>query len=389
MKCPKCGNDQIGTKECEACGLIFEKFRRTQEMRDRGQIPVRSRPASSGSTQVLRWGVLGGCILLVGGFLFFKGGNGPPPQSDPQPPAMVATPSSEESPGTQKEGMEPFAGLDIVSQLEKNMPPGNQTESARNATVFIETPWGQGSGFFINEGCTVVTNRHVVRLTPKNIAELEAMIAGAKREAKKIEKMIQNHKRVYQRVENGEGRLVGPVSSLEELGQKIDSDQENLDGFLQEIREKENILDKNRFSSDLSIVLADGTKLPGLIDFFSDEHDLAFVRPLQNARCPAIPTGDSSALNQGDKLFTIGNPMGLRHVVTSGVFSGNNEIDGKEMLQTDASINPGNSGGPLIDQEGRVVGINTLVMAAAQGIGFAIPIEVAMKLLPTGVGGGQ
>jgi S1-C subfamily serine protease len=158
---------------------------------------------------------------------------------------------------------------------------------------------------------------------------------------------------------------------------------------LQEIREKENILDKNRFSSDLSIVLADGTKLPGLIDFFSDEHDLAFVRPLQNARCPAIPTGDSSALNQGDKLFTIGNPMGLRHVVTSGVFSGNNEIDGKEMLQTDASINPGNSGGPLIDQEGRVVGINTLVMAAAQGIGFAIPIEVAMKLLPTGVGGGQ
>jgi S1-C subfamily serine protease len=94
-------------------------------------------------------------------------------------------------------------------------------------------------------------------------------------------------------------------------------------------------------------------------------------------------------LSQGDKLFTIGSPMGLRHVVTSGVFSGNNEIDGKEMLQTDASINPGNSGGPLIDQEGRVVGINTLVMTAAQGIGFAIPIEVAMKLLPTGVGGGQ
>ena len=389
MNCPKCGNDQIGTKECEVCGLVFEKFRRSQEMRDQGQIPVRSRPKSAGSTHVLRWGVLSVCILLVGGFLFFKGGKGPAPQSDPQPPAMVATPSAEEFPDTQKEGMEPFAGLDIASQLEKNMPPGNQTERARNATVFIETPWGQGSGFFIDDRCTVITNRHVVRLTPKNIAELEAMIAGAKREAEKIEKMIQKHKGIYQKVENGEGRLFGSVSTLEELGQKIESDEENLDGFLQEIREKENILEKNRFSSDVSIVLADGTKLPGLIDFVSDEHDLAFVRPLQNARCPAIPTGDSSALSQGDKLFTIGNPMGLRHVVTSGVFSGNNEIDGKEMLQTDASINPGNSGGPLIDQEGRVVGINTLVMTAAQGIGFAIPIEVAMKLLPTGVGGGQ
>ncbi|BCL61343.1 hypothetical protein DGMP_20360 [Desulfomarina profundi] len=68
--------------------------------------------------------------------------------------------------------------------------------------------------------------------------------------------------------------------------------------------------------------------------------------------------------------------MGLRHTVTSGVFSGyRKRKDGQIFLQTDAAINPGNSGGPLIDENGFVYGVNTMILRGTEGIGFAIPIE--------------
>ena len=73
-------------------------------------------------------------------------------------------------------------------------------------------------------------------------------------------------------------------------------------------------------------------------------------------------------------MFTIGNPSGLTYTVTSGVFSGFRNEGKESYLQTDAPINPGNSGGPLVDANGRVLGINTMVMRNAQNIGFAIPI---------------
>ncbi|MCP4135891.1 MAG: DegQ family serine endoprotease [bacterium] len=100
--------------------------------------------------------------------------------------------------------------------------------------------------------------------------------------------------------------------------------------------------------------------------------------------------GDSSKLETGDWVIAIGNPFGLDHTVTAGIVSakGRREINphGRQgyynFIQTDASINPGNSGGPLIDMNGLVVGINTAINPAGQGIGFAIPINLAKKLIP-------
>jgi serine protease Do len=91
--------------------------------------------------------------------------------------------------------------------------------------------------------------------------------------------------------------------------------------------------------------------------------------------CPHLEPGDSSGLAQGERLYTIGNPSGFAYSVTSGIFSGDRGTGQQRMLQTDAPINPGNSGGPLIRENGQVIGINTLVLRGAQGIGFAIPIE--------------
>src|SRR5690348_9531521 len=103
----------------------------------------------------------------------------------------------------------------------------------------------------------------------------------------------------------------------------------------------------------------------------------------------AVPIGDSDRLQVGDFVLAIGNPFGLGQTVTSGIISALGRsglgIEGYEdFIQTDASINPGNSGGPLVDLQGRVVGINTAILAPSGGnvgIGFAVPINMARRVL--------
>jgi len=119
--------------------------------------------------------------------------------------------------------------------------------------------------------------------------------------------------------------------------------------------------------------------------------DTALVRlEKPPATLPVAVLGDSDALQPGDWVMAIGNPFNLGHTVTVGVVSyqgrpfETSEGRFQKMIQTDASINPGNSGGPLIDTEGRVVGINTAILGAGGniGIGFAVPINTVKALLP-------
>lgn len=117
------------------------------------------------------------------------------------------------------------------------------------------------------------------------------------------------------------------------------------------------------------------------------ELDLAVLKVSVSKDLPVLKLGDSSKINVGDWVIAIGNPYGLDHTVTVGVISAkerpvtiSNRLY-KNLLQTDAAINPGNSGGPLLNTAGEVIGINTAVNASAQGIGFAIPIGTAQKVL--------
>ncbi len=109
----------------------------------------------------------------------------------------------------------------------------------------------------------------------------------------------------------------------------------------------------------------------------SENHDLALLQ-IVDKECPAIQADSAQKLQFGQKLFTIGNPEGLRHSVTAGVLSGRRTFGEEKFIQTDAPINPGNSGGPLINEAGSVIGINTARHAEAEGIGFDIPIETAL-----------
>jgi S1-C subfamily serine protease len=124
--------------------------------------------------------------------------------------------------------------------------------------------------------------------------------------------------------------------------------------------------------------MVDGTEFRSLHAEYADSRDLAIFQLPAN-HCPHLAPGNSSTLAQGERLYTIGNPSGLAYSVTSGIFSGDRGAGQERFLQTDAPINPGNSGGPLIRENGEVVGINTLVLQGAQGIGFAIPIEAVYQ----------
>jgi serine protease Do len=141
----------------------------------------------------------------------------------------------------------------------------------------------------------------------------------------------------------------------------------------------------------IAVKLSDDREFPGKVVGTDPPTDIAVVR-IETKELPALPLGDSDAIDVGDWVVAIGNPFALSHTVSAGIISarGRTEDDVQldpagyyDFLQTDASINPGNSGGPLLNLKGEVVGINTAIRGGgAQGIGFAIPINMVKQLLP-------
>ncbi len=114
--------------------------------------------------------------------------------------------------------------------------------------------------------------------------------------------------------------------------------------------------------------------------------DVALIKIKADKPLKAVTLGDSDKIRVGDWVVAIGNPFGLSHTVTAGIISAKGRVIGSgpydDFIQTDASINPGNSGGPLIALDGTVIGINTAIVATGQGIGFAIPINMAKNIIP-------
>lgn len=146
-------------------------------------------------------------------------------------------------------------------------------------------------------------------------------------------------------------------------------------------------------ADDVKVSFVDGTTVPGKVVGTDPSTDIAVVKVDGVAVQPA-KVGDSEKLQVGEWVIAIGNPFGLDHTVTVGVlsargrsgFQSGNHFE--DFLQTDASINPGNSGGPLVNLDGEVIGINTMIAGMGTGIGFAVPSSmfktVAEQLIQTG-----
>ena len=138
----------------------------------------------------------------------------------------------------------------------------------------------------------------------------------------------------------------------------------------------------------VSVLLSDGNKktYPAKVLGNDPTYDIAVIKIEPDENLPVLELGDSDAIEVGEWVVAIGNPYGFEHTVTAGVISAKNrsihtqDVNFDDFLQTDAAINPGNSGGPLLNMEGKVIGINTAIIPYAQGLGFAIPVNRAKEI---------
>lgn len=145
----------------------------------------------------------------------------------------------------------------------------------------------------------------------------------------------------------------------------------------------------------VSVSFVDGTSVEATVVGTDPDSDLAVLKiDLPASQLKPLPLGDSNTLAVGQLTIALGNPFGQEFTMTSGIISavgrtirgGNSAYSIPEAIQTDAAINPGNSGGPLLNRRGEVIGINSQIISesgSSAGIGFAIPIDIARKVVPT------
>jgi serine protease Do len=133
------------------------------------------------------------------------------------------------------------------------------------------------------------------------------------------------------------------------------------------------------------VKISDGKEYEAKIIGTDAKTDIALIKIKPNNSLPVVEIGDSDKVRVGEWVIAIGNPFGLEQTVTAGIVSAKGRVIGAgpydNFIQTDASINPGNSGGPLFSMDAKVIGINTAIVAQGQGIGFAIPVNMARSIL--------
>ena len=367
MDCPKCGHPQDNTVKCESCGVYFAKLQSRSG-------PTTSRAAGSppdsgtGAGAIVTTAVLTATLVL--GFMHWRSST---PESVTAPKVGSATPVS----SPRAAPALPSSGPQSSESVNRARP----LEAARSATVLIKTGWGLGSGFIIDAHCHVITNRHVVETDGTRVANTVTQDPATK------ERLAIAQQQLLMQINKEEGlrrALEGrPGTNLEqaELDRHIAQMREQLADLSSHLEQTITQRVEAAGRAGFTAVLLDGREFNSLHADFDSNVDLAvFQLPIDG--CAYIPPGRSTELAVGQRLYSIGNPSGLTYTVTSGVFSGH-RLDGhNRLLQTDAPINPGNSGGPLITEEGRVIGINTMVLRGTQGIGFAIPIESVFDGFP-------
>ena len=213
-----------------------------------------------------------------------------------------------------------------------------------------------------------------------------------------VESVEEKSKEVADTIEETTEKVVG-ISKLKSAGSSIFSSSEENElglgtGFI--VTSDGYIVSNSHVTgekySKCYITLENGTNYEGTVAWSDVDLDLSIVK-INAKNLPYVNLGDSSSIRVGETVYAIGNPIGFefRRTVTSGIISAKNrtiKIEEEEkssymtdLIQTDATINPGNSGGPLIYPNGEVIGINTVKISTAEGIGFAIPINIIKPII--------
>jgi hypothetical protein len=212
----------------------------------------------------------------------------------------------------------------------------------------------------------------VVLLDEKKLVELRDKVDKDRRFFELEQQKINEWKQKYQQIPKSPAR-----SQLAMIIEQHEEELKKVQPMLKENELKLSKVDRKIQPSDIKIVLADGSSQAANYLLVSPDYDLALMSLYSGEQAFIEKPPVGSNLHQGDRVYAIGSPVGLRHTVTAGIFSGFRAQgkDGQVYLQTDAPINPGNSGGPIIDENGYARGVTTMILQNTEGIGFAIPIE--------------
>lgn len=369
--CPKCASKITNPVECENCGIVFEKYLQAEARKKAAEVEVPPPSSRTGKRPLVIAASLA-LIVCVGLAIFFMGR--PPvattPKAVPLPATAQKNPyapvkSFPSSPAKQAEPLD-------TTQL-KNQDP---IQRALGATVSVRTPWGsQGSGFFISEHA-IITNKHVVMFDDANLEAYKAKVERSRKIIDLEKEKIREMKSKVQQLPPGPSR-----SQWEIVIQDKEEDLYKALPIQREEEEKLATLKSQMSSRDIKIITADNKEYTVDRIETSTKHDLALLKVDTVYGQVLKRNPQEHRLEQGQVIYAIGSPLGLSNTVTSGIFSAFRKVPNSDetYLQIDAAINPGNSGGPLIDKQGYVLGVNTMVAAQAEGIGFAIPIEAVFE----------
>lgn len=225
---------------------------------------------------------------------------------------------------------------------------------------------------------------------PGGFSDLAELVSPAVVNIRTV-KIIKGGGRVFQHFSRGPSGKDDPMQNFFDRffgqGPQRDFKQRSLgSGF---IIDKEGYIVTNNHvvenADKIKVILEDEKEFDAEIIGRDANTDIALIKIKSGRNLPVAKLGDSDALKVGQWVVAIGNPFGLDHTVTAGIVSAKGRVIGAgpydDFIQTDASINPGNSGGPLINMQGEVIGINTAIVASGQGIGFAIPINLAKGII--------
>ena len=281
---------------------------------------------------------------------------------------------------------------DLKEDLQKVFNPDSPTGIASLSVVTVQTSSGSGSGFFVTDDGYIITNRHVVRPATtsrwkdagENLDDWKQRLDDYKVDLRDDEERLNDARRTID--ENREymestKASDSEKSQYERYVKRYLKNKERHEDNVSKYRKLERDYRKQKsefgfnssmsnFSKKFTIILKSGKKLKAKLVKVSKEYDLALLK-LDNYSTPFLTLSSQQYPRQGTRVFAIGSPLGITDSLTAGIVTKSS----KDHLFTDTQILPGNSGGPLIDADGKVLGVNTAVVARnqnADGLGLAI-----------------
>ncbi len=298
---------------------------------------------------------------------------------------------------------------DLLQRLENRLAEAmTPIARATYSVVTVKNGRSEGSGFFCSSQGHILTNRHVIRpaetqrfqhqeeqlkAQEQEAARLAAELEESRQRLQRMKRNLAGYARVREKAADPQARDWAQASYAQ-LEKRYRAEKEDFRKIKRKLAEIQKILRKRRrdlnFERSRSaaarvfeVILKDGTEIHARLVAIDSKYDLALLQA-EGFRTPALALGASHPLSQGQRVFAIGNPLGMHDAVTSGVITRLTP----EVIHTDVPILPGNSGGPLITEDGQVIGINVAKDVAkgssvySVGFGKAIPIERAIQAFP-------